>query len=161
LHEFLGSRFNNAAVRKAAAIASIIAYIGLLATEISVGYRIVAALFPSGTEFLGVNLAGFLIVQAIVLFVIAYTSFAGFRAVIGTDKYQFAFVVIMIFAIWYVINGDYWSSFTESYHEAFKPILSFDAIFNPDDSGYGMFAVFFIVANLLFWGGWWPSAMDQ
>ena len=47
-----------------------------------------------------------------------------------------------------------------SYAAHFPTTIS-AALTNPDGSGVLQFLLMFGAANLVFWGLWWPSAMDQ
>lgn len=98
LHEFLGEEFNSKTVKITSAFCTSLGFIGLFATELTVGSRFIAQLV--GQSPLGQFPLGqfpewvFVIIFSIVAF--TYTMLGGFRAVIITDKLQ-------MFAIWLLL----------------------------------------------------------
>lgn len=161
LHEFLGFAFQNRSVRIAAGILSTLTYIGLIACEMLLSYEVVSAIVPKSSSFLGtrLDLTAFCITLAVTTLVAIYTSIAGFRAVIRTDKLQVALIIMMITSISFLavfLGPTVYEKYTQTF-----PGLSWNAFFNPDGQGAGSFLIFFVGMNAIFWVWWWPAAMDQ
>jgi len=99
LHEFLALLYGNSRrMRRIAARLSVFSYIGLLTTEFVIGYGILNAFFPNGSDVL-VNLTPFILMTLITILVGLYCTLAGFRGVVRTDEIQLSLVVIMMAAI--------------------------------------------------------------
>ena len=162
LHEYLGYHFQSQKIRSTAAAISVIAYFGLFACEFVVGYRIFSVVFRESQVDFGINTAAFLTIWAVISVVAFYTSAAGFRAVLKTDVFQFLSILAMIAAVCAALFLFFSPLFSaKDYAEVFKPLSTWDAWLNPDGSGRLEFLLMFVFTNILFWGGWWPAAMDQ
>lgn len=84
LHQFMGDAYSSALLRKAAAICTLVGFVGALAVELSVGSRFLALLAPEIPAWAAV--AG---LSGIGVF---YTALGGFRAVVITDRIQMAVI---------------------------------------------------------------------
>jgi Na+/proline symporter len=79
-------------------------YIGLLASEIVIGYGIISAFIPGATKVVGsLSLLPGITVLMLLGIVAAYTALAGFRGVVMTDEFQLTLILIMLLGIaWHV-----------------------------------------------------------
>lgn len=105
LHEFLGLLFGqNQGVRVVAGKISMFSYIGLLASEIVIGYAIVSAFVPGTTKVIGsLSLLPGITILVLLGIVAAYTALAGFRGVVMTDVFQLSLIIFMLLGIaWYI-----------------------------------------------------------
>ena len=158
LHEYLGYHFDSQKIRSTAAAISVLAYLGLFVCEFVVGYRIFSVVFRESRVVFGINVAAFLTIFTITSVVAFYTSAAGFRAVLKTDTFQFLSILAMILAVWVALALFFSPLFNA---EVLKSFLTWEALLNPEGSGHFKFLLTFVITNILFWGGWWPAAMDQ
>lgn len=160
LHEFLGKSFQSRTVRIMAGTASLFAYIGLVACEIVLAQEIIEALLSvGGLPEAWATLARFVLTAM----VIAYTFAAGFRAVIKTESVQIWLMIGMLLAGIAIIvatvqnHPGTWSQHSKVYGDSIWSLLvapktaasTFDHLF------------IFVFLNIVFWGAWWPVAMDQ
>ncbi|WP_303316979.1 hypothetical protein Q4Q34_03255 [Flavivirga abyssicola] len=161
LHEYLGSKYDEPKVRMFTGILSLISYCGLVAAEIILGYEIINSLMVGDEALLGTRLIlpSFSIIVLIILLILSYASMSGFWSVVKTDIVQLGFILIMMVLIWVFISSNF-SNILESYQSYYSTNI-FEAIFNPDGSGVFNFLFFVVLMNIVFWGLWWPSAMDQ
>lgn len=165
LHEFLGARFQSNRVRIIAAILSTFAYIGLVSAEVVIGIGIFDSVLPAfpydfGPVGFSTNILPVILIILVTFLVSAYCSLAGYRAVIKTDWWQFLQVLLMLAVVWIFI-GTHLEALFASYNNYFPDLYSVDAYLNGDGQGIVPFILFFVIMNVLFWGGWWPAAMDQ
>jgi Na+/proline symporter len=160
LHEFLGSMFHSTKVRMVAGAFSTIVYLGLVAAELVLGYEVLRAFIPGSVQIFGFSLVPLVFLLCLALIVVYYASRSGFRAIVATDKIQLTLIVIMIFSVLGFIVSHY-SSFVESYTTHFVSLLDIRSVFDPLGEGVLSFLFFFVFMNLIFWGAWWPAAMDQ
>lgn len=161
LHEYLGSKYDEPKIRMFTGILSLISYCGLVAAEIILGYEIINSLMVGDEALIGTRLVlpSFSIIILILLLILSYASMSGFWSVVKTDVVQLGFILFMMILIWIFI-GSKFSNILETYQNYYSTNIV-DAIFNPDGSGVFNFLFFVVLMNIIFWGLWWPSAMDQ
>lgn len=91
MHEFLGVEFSSKNVALVGAIFTTIGYLSMLAVELTIGSRFIAALIPAIPEWITV-----VVITFVAFF---YTSLGGFRTVVVTDRFQMAFIWLLLAAI--------------------------------------------------------------
>ena len=163
LHEFLGLVYRSPRARLYGGVLSLCAYLGLIAAEIVLATHVLAYLFPDSARvpFTNLSLAPFMVIVAVMLSILIYNVLSGFRGTVQTDFAQWLIMsaMILIIAVFVVAEWPVWGSkYSAVFNAPTSSIAS--ALFNPDKQGY-MLYISFCISNIIFWGLWWPGAMDQ
>jgi Na+/proline symporter len=163
LHEFLGLVFAAPRARLYGGILSLLAYLGLIAAEIVLATHVLNYIFPDDARipFTMLPRAPFMVIIAIMLSILIYNVLSGFRGTVQTDFAQWIIMSVMIFIIGIFVVAE-WPVWTSKYATIFNAPSSGigSALFNPDKQGYIPY-ISFCLSNIIFWGLWWPGAMDQ
>lgn len=163
LHEFIGLVFASPQARRYGGILSLFAYLGLIAAEIVLAAHLLDFIFPNDTRipFTTLSFSSFMAVTAIMLFILIYNVLSGFRGTVQTDFAQWIIMSFMILlaGIFILAKMPMWGSqYASIFNSPTNGIIP--ALFNPDHQGYLPYASF-CLSNIVFWGLWWPGAMDQ
>jgi Na+/proline symporter len=163
LHEFLGLVFTSPRSRRYAGILSLLSYLGLIAAEIVLATRLLTFLIPGDARlpFTTLPLGPFLIIIAIMLCILIYNVLSGFRGTVQTDFSQWIVMTVMIVIIGAFVLARWpllWSHYAKTFNAPADGLVA--ALFNPDRQGFLAYASF-CLSNIVFWGLWWPGAMDQ
>jgi Na+/proline symporter len=163
IHEFLGLVFASPRARFYAGILSLISYLGLISAEIVLATHVLSYLFPNDARmpYFQIPLNAFLVIVAIMFSILIYNVLSGFRGTVQTDFAQWLIMSLMIIGVGIFVLAE-WRSWTSGYatifHTRSAGILA--ALFNPDRQGFAPY-LSFLGSNFIFWGLWWPGAMDQ
>jgi Na+/proline symporter len=164
LHEFLGLSFQSPRARLYAGSLSLLSYLGLIAAEIVLSTHLLRYMFQLDSAHISSSfpLSAFLVIVAVMFSILIYNFLSGFRGTVQTDFAQWMImsVMIVIVAAFVVAKSPLWMS---KYGTIFNspsntPLVA--TFFNPDRQGYIPY-LSFLVSNIIFWGLWWPGAMDQ
>jgi len=163
LHEFIADSFGSNQIRAYCGVLSCGAYIGLVACELVLASHILDFVFPKEPTipFTTLPMRPFAFIVVVMLSIMVYNVLAGFRGVVQTDFAQWiimsAMLVVICAFVFYRL-GDISAKYSEVYSAPKDGLLQF--MMNPDKQGVSAY-MSFIASNLVFWGLWWPGAMDQ
>lgn len=155
LHELIGDYYGSPRARAYAGTLSVLAYMGLISCEVVLAYELMKAVLAGMPELSFVHPS--LVVFSFVVCIAIYAALAGFRGVAKTDLLQLVFITLMLAAVSIFLMAN-WSEVRLKYPSIYAPLSS--GFLNPDRRGYG-FYLSFLASNIIFWGAWWPVAMDQ
>ncbi len=161
LHEFLQLIFYSKRIRILTGIFSFLVYIGLLSCELMLGLEVIQGVWPKEYT-VGIpssNLHPWFCLILMIISVVIYASVSGFRGVIRTDKFQLFLMCLMLLATWIIVFPKFPEMFAS--YSKYYSLNPLEVLFNPSGEGYFNFIFLFLITNLIFWGFWWPSAMDQ
>lgn len=163
LHEFLGMAFASPKARRYAGILSLLSYLGLIAAEIVLATYVLTYLLPDNTKipFTRLPAGPFMVIVAIMFSILIYNVLSGFRGTVQTDYAQWIIMSIMIFIVlvFVIVKWPVWTTqYSAIFNTPSKSVLA--AWLNPDGHGFKWYASF-LGSNFIFWGFWWPGAMDQ
>jgi Na+/proline symporter len=163
LHEFLCMVFDSPRGRQYAGVLSLLSYLGLIAAEIVLATHLLEYLLPGDERipFTKIGQGPFMVVVAIMFSILIYNVLSGFRGTVQTDFVQWLIMSAMIIIVGVFVVAQ-WPSWSSKYTTIFSdPSTSVGAaLFNPDHQGYIPY-LSFVLSNIVFWGLWWPGAMDQ
>jgi len=91
LHSFLGKEFGSSTLTRIAAICTCIGFLGVLATELTVGSKFLGGLIKGIPQWLSV-----VTLSAVAL---VYTAWAGYRIVIVSDRWQMRAIFLLIIVL--------------------------------------------------------------
>ncbi len=91
LHSFLGKEFGSQSLTRIAAICTSIGFLGVIATELTVGSKFLAGLIPEVPQWISV------IVLSVIAFL--YSAAGGFRVMIVSDRIQMWSIWLLIAAL--------------------------------------------------------------
>ena len=162
LHEFLGMVYESSSVRLSAAVASTVVYVALVACELVLAGEVLSSVL---TIYGFTGERSLLLSLGLGALVIVYTSAAGFRAVIKTEKVQITFMALMMLAgaamIFQTSHIAGVFNIVEAGRQLFGDSLV-QLIVYPKTAGTLFEYLFlFVFLNIVFWASWWPVAMDQ
>jgi Na+/proline symporter len=163
LHEFIGLVFASPLARLYCGVLSLLAYLGLIAAEIVLATYLLKFLIPDNVRlpFSTLYRGPFLIIVALMLCILIYNVLSGFRGTVQTDFSQWIIMSLMIFIMGFFVLAKWpviWPKYTTIFSAPANGFTS--ALFNPDQHGYLPY-ISFCLSNVIFWGLWWPGAMDQ
>ena len=163
LHEFIGLTFNSPRGRFYAGILSLLSYLGLIAAEIVLSTHVLEYLLP-GDSHLGpfhLTTGPFFAILAIMFSILIYNVLSGFRGTVQTDYAQWIIMsfMIIVVGVFVIVKWPFWwPRYGAIFNSPSHGLMG--ALFNPDHQGYLPYASF-VLSNIVFWGLWWPGAMDQ
>ncbi|MFO0415770.1 MAG: hypothetical protein ACK5Y6_00645 [Pseudomonadota bacterium] len=163
LHEFIGASFGCNDVKATCALLSCCSYVGLIACELVVASHILNMLFQNEPHipFTHLPLRPFIFIAAVTLAIAVYNVRAGFRGVVQTDFVQWIIISLMVAVLCAVVLSQFdliVSKYPANFSSTEDGIIQL--VFNPDRQGVWGY-VSFLISNIIFWGLWWPTAMDQ
>ncbi|HXH92317.1 MAG TPA: hypothetical protein VNN25_12115 [Thermoanaerobaculia bacterium] len=163
LHEFIGLVFDSPQSRRYAGLLSLISYLGLIAAEIVLATHLLEFVLPDNVRLPFSSLARgpFMVIAAVMLSILIYNVLSGFRGTVQTDYAQWLIISVMIVVVGIFVVAQWpflWSKYTTIFNAPSNGLVA--AFFNPDHQGYFPYASF-VLSNIVFWGLWWPGAMDQ
>jgi len=163
LHQYIGLVFASPRARLYAGVLSLISYLGLISAEIVLAMHLLGYLFPRKLLVPHTNLefGPFIVIVGIMLAILIYNVLSGFRGTVSTDFAQWIIISVMIAVLGIFVvakRGVWWPQYPGLFSSPANGVVA--TLLNPDRQGYIPY-ISFLLSNIVFWGLWWPGAMDQ